>query len=60
DEPTGNLDEKTVLDIVRVLKSLKEGGKTVIVSTHHPKISELADKGILMEEGEIVRTVGNP
>lgn len=60
DEPTGNLDEKTALDIVRVLRSLKDGGKTVIVATHHPKITEFADKGVLIEEGEIVRILGEP
>jgi len=54
DEPTGNLDEKTTLEIVDILKTLKENGKTIIVVTHDPRISELASTRIRMVNGEIV------
>ena len=59
DEPTGNLDEKTGLEIVEVLKTLKESGKTVIVVTHYPGIFELADVRIRMMNVEIVETIGH-
>jgi len=54
DEPTGNLDEKTTLEIVDILKTLKENGKTIIVVTHDPRISELASTRIRMVNGEIL------
>ena len=54
DEPTGNLDEKTTLKIVDILKALKENGKTVVVITHDPRIFELASARVRMFNGEIV------
>ena len=44
DEPTGNLDAKTGLKIIEVLRELKERGKTMIVVTHDTRILDLADK----------------
>lgn len=54
DEPTGNLDAKTSLKIVQLLKKLKDDGKTVIVATHDERIIEIADKKLYLEDGKLV------
>jgi putative ABC transport system ATP-binding protein len=54
DEPTGNLDVKTGLKIVEVLRELKERGKTMIVVTHDTRILDVADKKTLLEDGKLV------
>jgi len=44
DEPTGNLDTKTGLEIIDLMKDLqKEEGTTVIVATHDPKVADVVD-----------------
>jgi len=53
DEPTGNLDRKTGLQIMDLLCDLNGKGKTVIVVTHDPKISEYAHRIIELEDGRI-------
>ncbi|MEM2971328.1 MAG: ABC transporter ATP-binding protein [Candidatus Bathyarchaeia archaeon] len=53
DEPTGNLDVKTSLKIVEILRKLKNG-KTIIVATHDERILPLADQKMLLEDGKLV------
>jgi len=53
DEPTGNLDRKTGLQIMDILCELHAKGKTVILVTHDPKISEYAHRVIELEDGKI-------
>ncbi|MEM2970500.1 MAG: ABC transporter ATP-binding protein [Candidatus Bathyarchaeia archaeon] len=54
DEPTGNLDLKTSLKIIDVLRELKERGKTIIAATHDSLIFDLADKKMFLEDGRLV------
>ena len=54
DEPTGNLDTKTGLKIVELLQKLKDKGKTIIVATHDERITQIADKKLLLEDGKLV------
>lgn len=54
DEPTGNLDLETGLEIVRILENLKEKGKTVIVATHDKRIMQLADRKLHLKDGRVV------
>jgi len=54
DEPTGNLDTKTSQKIVQIFQKLKVDGRTVIVSTHDPQISQLADQKVYLEDGRLV------
>jgi len=56
DEPTGNLDLETGLEIVQILKEMKERGKTVIVATHDRRIMQLADWTLHLKDGRRVRT----
>jgi putative ABC transport system ATP-binding protein len=54
DEPTGNLDTKTSLNIIQILESLKSEGKTIIAVTHDDRITALADRKLCLEDGELV------
>jgi len=54
DEPTGNLDQKTGLEIVKLLARLKgEKGKTLVVTTHDDRIVEMADVIYRLENGSL-------
>jgi putative ABC transport system ATP-binding protein len=53
DEPTGNLDRKTGLQIMDILCELNEKGKTIILVTHDPKILEYAHRIVELEDGRI-------
>jgi putative ABC transport system ATP-binding protein len=54
DEPTGNLDQKTGLEIVKLLSRLKgEKGKTLLVTTHDDRIVEMADVIYRLENGSL-------
>jgi putative ABC transport system ATP-binding protein len=53
DEPTGNLDSQSGLQIMEILKSLHERGRTVILVTHETQTAEFADRIILMKDGMV-------
>jgi putative ABC transport system ATP-binding protein len=53
DEPTGNLDSKTGDEIIKIFMDLHEQGKTVVLVTHNPEIADLADRKIVIKDGEI-------
>ena len=54
DEPTGNLDQKTGLEIVKLLSRLKEEKrKTLVVTTHDDRIVEMADVIYRLENGSL-------
>lgn len=55
DEPTGNLDSKTGLDIMRIIKRLHEEGNTIILVTHEPEIARFAKRVIHLKDGLIDR-----
>ena len=54
DEPTGNLDERTGADIVALLSGLAGQGLGVVIVTHDPAISEVADRVLRIADGRIV------
>ena len=53
DEPTGNLDIETGLEIVNILEKINEEGKTVIVATHDEKLLKLADRSLCLKGGRL-------
>lgn len=53
DEPTGNLDTNTGLDIMEILNSLNKKGKTIIMVTHEEEIAEYAKRTIRLKDGKI-------
>lgn len=54
DEPTGNLDTKSGIDVMNIVKGLNKEGKTIIMITHEKDIAEQAQKIIFIRDGEIV------
>lgn len=55
DEPTGNLDSKTSLDVLGLLKITSETFKqTIVMITHNEEIAQMADRIIRIEDGRIV------
>ena len=58
DEPTGNLDTKTGLEILSLFKRLNsEEGVTLIMITHNPEIAEEAGRKIFIRDGRIVEDI---
>jgi len=53
DEPTGNLDSKTGIEIMELLKDLNKKGVTIVVVTHNPEVSEYADRTIIVKDGNV-------
>lgn len=60
DEPTGALDEKTGKQTLKLLQEInKRYGTTIIIVTHNPSISNMANTTIRLNSGVIVETVHN-
>ncbi|MBU5486201.1 ABC transporter ATP-binding protein [Clostridium sp. MSJ-11] len=54
DEPTGNLDSKSSLDIMSIFQKLNEDGATIIMVTHEPDIAQYSKRIIRVRDGKIV------
>ena len=53
--PTGNLDSKTSMDVIALLKlTSKEFAQTIVMITHNEEIATIADRMIRIEDGKIV------
>ena len=56
DEPTGNLDSRTEIEVVNLLKNcVTEYGQTLVMITHDESIAQMADRMIVIEDGKVVR-----
>jgi putative ABC transport system ATP-binding protein len=53
DEPTGNLDSATSIEIMKVFESLSDQGQTVIMVTHEPDIAAHARRVVVLRDGEV-------
>ena len=53
DEPTGNLDSHSTVDIMNILKGLHQSGRTVIIITHDDDIAEQAHRVVRIMDGRI-------
>lgn len=51
DEPTGNLDSKTSIEIMKLFTGLHQAGQTIILVTHEPEIARYAQKIVQMRDG---------
>ena len=57
DEPTGNLDSKTSLDVIGLLKvTSRQFEQTIVMITHNEEIAQMADEIIRIEDGKIMNT----
>ncbi len=57
DEPTGNLDSKTGVEIMALFARLHEAGNTIIVVTHEPDIAAYAHRVIAIRDGEVAKDI---
>jgi putative ABC transport system ATP-binding protein len=55
DEPTGNLDSRTSVEILEVFQKLNDNGLTIVLVTHEPDIAEFAKRSINFKDGTIRR-----
>lgn len=55
DEPTGNLDSKTTIEIMNIFKKLNDEGVTVIIVTHELDIASMTKRQITFKDGEIIK-----
>ena len=53
DEPTGNLDSRTSVEVMEIFQSLNEKGITIIMVTHEPDIASYARRNIVMKDGQV-------
>ncbi len=53
DEPTGNLDSTTSQEIMSVFQDLHDDGQTIVMVTHEPDISALAERIVVLKDGRI-------
>ena len=55
DEPTGNLDSKTSMDVILLMQSIsREFNQTILMITHNEEIAQVADRIIRIEDGKVV------
>jgi len=55
DEPTGNLDSRTSVEIMDILQKLNDDGLTIVLVTHELEIAQFAKRGIQFRDGRIRR-----
>ena len=56
DEPTGNLDSKTTVEIMdMIVRFVRKSGETLILVTHNPELAEYTDRIITLKDGEVIR-----
>jgi putative ABC transport system ATP-binding protein len=53
DEPSGNLDSRTAVEIMEVFQKLNDDGLTIVLVTHEPDIAQFARRGIQFRDGTI-------
>jgi putative ABC transport system ATP-binding protein len=53
DEPTGNLDSRTAVEIMEIFQNLNEQGLTIVLVTHEPDIAQFAKRVIVFRDGRI-------
>jgi putative ABC transport system ATP-binding protein len=54
DEPTGNLDSRTSVDVMALFQKLWRAGMTVVLVTHEPDIARYAERLLVMRDGQIL------
>ena len=54
DEPTGNLDTKSTIEILKIFQDLNDEGSTIIMVTHEPEVAKYTKRIVRFKDGEIV------
>ncbi|MCX5698441.1 MAG: ABC transporter permease [Candidatus Omnitrophica bacterium] len=60
DEPTGNLDSKSKVEIINILQKLNQQGKIVVIVTHEPEVAAYCQRVIQMRDGVIISDQRKP
>ena len=55
DEPTGNLDTKSTLEIIDIFEKLNHEGKTVIMVTHEPELADMTQRILTIRDGKLIK-----
>lgn len=55
DEPTGNLDSRTSVEVMAILQALNRQGLTIVLVTHEPDIAEYTSRQIVFRDGHLIR-----
>lgn len=59
DEPTGNLDSKSTIDVMNIFRGLHDEGRTILLVTHEPDIATYASRNVVLKDGIIVEDLIN-
>ena len=59
DEPTGNLDSQTSVEILALFDELHEDGQTIVVVTHEPEVAEHSQRVVRLRDGRVVEDKTN-
>jgi putative ABC transport system ATP-binding protein len=54
DEPTGNLDRSSALEVMNLLEAMNAAGQTLVLVTHDPQLAARARRRVRMDDGAIV------
>jgi putative ABC transport system ATP-binding protein len=57
DEPTGNLDTRTSLEIIGLFQQINDEGVTILLVTHEPDIAQYARRILELRDGRVIRDV---
>jgi putative ABC transport system ATP-binding protein len=60
DEPTGNLDSRTSIEVMAILQSLNAQGITIILVTHEPDVARCCQRVVRFRDGEVIDDRPNP
>jgi putative ABC transport system ATP-binding protein len=60
DEPTGNLDSRTSVEVMEIFQKLNDNGITIVLVTHEPDIAQFAKRHIIFRDGKIRADKLNP
>jgi putative ABC transport system ATP-binding protein len=60
DEPTGNLDSRTSVEIMAILQRLNGAGATIVLVTHEPDIATYCSRTVVFKDGVVVSDETNP
>src|SRR5208283_4856469 len=57
DEPTGNLDSKTSVDVMGVFQKLNDQGITIVMVTHELDVARYCKRNLILRDGELVNDI---
>lgn len=60
DEPTGNLDSRTSVEVIAILQGLNQRGITIVIVTHEPDIATFCKRAVRFRDGRVIEDSRNP